>query len=84
MGTAFLIDIEAVCDESFAIHGDLGLGGGEDFGGHLHAEVFIEGCEGEITRGTLNDMFSSEEGCLVERLDAEGGIGTIKEFWDHS
>ena len=66
MGTALLIDIEAVRNEGFAILGNLGLGSGENFGRHLHAEVFVECRERQIAGGAFDDVLAGEKGCFVK------------------
>ena len=82
MGAALLICIEAVRDEGFAILGNLGLGSGENFGCHLHAEVFVECREGQIAGGAFNDVLADEKGGFVEGFDAR--VAPIKKFGDHS
>ena len=84
MGTAILIDIEAVRNEGFAIPGNLGPGSGENFGCDLQAEVFVECCKGQIAGGAFDDVLASEKGGFVEGFDATGRFAPIEKFGDHS
>jgi hypothetical protein len=82
MGTPLIIDIEAVRNEGFAILGNLGFGSWENFGRHLHAEVFVECRKGQIAGGAFDDVLASEKGRFVEGFDAR--VAPIEKFGDHS
>jgi hypothetical protein len=61
VGLALRVYVKAVYYQGLAVVRDFGFGRGHDAAGYLHAQVFVEGHEGQLGAGAFDDVAAGDE-----------------------